>query len=146
MPLAWLFYLAFAVAAVFGASVRFALAEPEQDYVLHCQGCHGPDGRGSADGAPPFPGNLRALASHPAGREYLLRVPGVTYSELDDERIAAVMNWLIARFDPPGVGEEVRAFTREEVARLRPRPLLSVPRARAEALANEGTKDSARIP
>lgn len=117
-----------------GFSIQVARAEPEQDYMLHCQGCHGPDGRGSADGAPPFAGNLRLLASRADGREYLLRLPGVVHAELDDERIAALLNWLTARFDPSPAGETPPAFSRDEVARFRPRPLLSVPQARAQAL------------
>lgn len=101
-------------------------AGPEQDYQFHCQGCHAPDGRGAPGGAPPFRGRLRALASTPAGREYLLRVPGVTQSELDDARTAAVLNWLLRQVDGDAVPWALSPFTAAEVARWRHLPLLDV--------------------
>lgn len=111
-------------------------AEPHTDYVLHCQGCHGPDGEGSAQGAPPFRGNVARLAATESGRAYLLRVPGTQFSELDDARLAAVLNWILERFDPPtGDRPGVRPFTADEVARLRGHPLVSVSGERARVLA-----------
>lgn len=111
-------------------------AEPHTNYVLHCQGCHGPDGAGSAQGAPPFRGNVARLASTESGRAYLLRVPGAQFSELDDARLAAVLNWILERFDPPtGDRPAVRPFTADEVARLRGRPLVSVSAERSRVLA-----------
>lgn len=113
-----------------------AVADPRLDYVLHCQGCHGARGEGSVDGAPPFAGQLRRLAATPIGRDYLLRVPGVASAELDDERLAVLLNWLVERFD--GGGEPVQPFTSAEVAARRHEPLLSVPAARRAALAPSG--------
>ncbi|MCX8071875.1 MAG: cytochrome c [Candidatus Binatia bacterium] len=113
--------------------VASAQADPQADYVLHCQGCHGPRGEGSRDGAPPFAGNLRRLARTADGRAYLLRVPGVAHAELSDERLAALLNWMLERFDR---GEaRVEPFTSSEVHDARQQPLLSVPVARRQALA-----------
>ena len=35
-----------------------AYADPHADYMLHCQGCHGPDGTGAPGGIPSFRDNL----------------------------------------------------------------------------------------
>ncbi len=129
MLLAWL-WLAVSFAAPFYPTA--AMADPESDYVLHCQGCHGPDGGGSVDGAPPFRGNLARFARTERGRAYLLRVPGVAHAELDDEHMAALLNWILSRFDPGA--SDVRPFTVEEVRAGRREPLLSVPSARSRAL------------
>jgi mono/diheme cytochrome c family protein len=110
-------------------------ADPAADYVLHCQGCHGPDGAGSRGGAPPFAGNFARLAATKSGRAYLLGVPGVQSTELDAQRLAAVLNWIAERFD----GAQVRAlgfepFSSEEVAQRRGRMLLSPQAERARVL------------
>jgi len=117
-----------------------ASADPWADYVLHCQGCHRPDGSGSAGGAPPFAGNLHRFVLTPEGRAYLLRVPGVAHAELDDARLATLLNWILAQFDPAPTGMGWTPFSPEEVAKLRHLPLLSVPQARHHALlaADEG--------
>ena len=49
--------------------------------------------------APACPASLRAtglgsLLATPAGRAYLVRVPGVAQAPLDDERLAALLNWV----------------------------------------------------
>ncbi|GIW44644.1 MAG: hypothetical protein KatS3mg077_1926 [Candidatus Binatia bacterium] len=132
------------IAVAWLVAISPAVADPWADYVLHCQGCHGPRGEGSADGAPPFAGQLRRLAATPTGREYLVRVPGVANAELDDERLAVLLNWLVEHFD--GSAEPVRPFTSAEVARGRREPLLSVPAARRAALAPGGRENGSDDP
>ncbi len=106
--------------------------------MLHCQGCHGADGVGSRDGAPPFRGNFARLAQSEAGRAYLLHVPGVQAAELDAARLAAVLNWIARRYD----GEETersgfRPFTAEEVARALGQPLVAPRAERGRVLGEE---------
>ena len=68
-------------------SARRALAPIRStDYMLHCRGCHGPDGAGLPGAAPYFRGQLARFLSVPGGREYLVRVPGTAQSELSDAR------------------------------------------------------------
>src|SRR4051812_12392593 len=76
-----------------------AFADARADYMLHCQGCHGPQGRGVASGAPAFPQQIARFVNLAGGREYLTRVPGVAQSELNDARLAAVLNWVLYEFD-----------------------------------------------
>jgi hypothetical protein len=78
----------------------------------------------------------------PGGREYLIRVPGVSQSELSDARTAAVLNWIVAEF-----GASVPAaqpFTEAEVAKSRRPPLADVDGVRA-ALMREIEPTSAGV-
>ncbi len=129
MPVVWLCWAVFMAALLLPVPGN---ADPQLDYVLHCQGCHGADGAGSVDGAPPFAGNLGRFARTEQGRAYLVRVPGVAHAELDDQRLAALLNWLLARFDP--AASDFPPFTADEVRAGRQRPLLSVPQARRQVL------------
>ena len=51
---------------------------PRINYLLHCGGCHLPDGTGSPPEVPSLHGEIGALAALPEGRRYLARVPGST--------------------------------------------------------------------
>jgi hypothetical protein len=68
------------------------------------------------------------------GREYLARVPGVAQSALDDTAIAALLNWMLARFDGERLEPEFEPYTAAEVGRLRRDPLVRVGAARAALL------------
>jgi mono/diheme cytochrome c family protein len=90
----------------------------EHDYILNCSGCHRMDGVGSSV-VPSFHG-MAELAGKPGAREYWIRVPGAAQAPLSDERLAALMNWLLKRFtgkapQPP--------YTAKEVNELRSKPL-----------------------
>lgn len=106
--------------------------QAHQDYLLHCMGCHGEQGRGLAGKVPSFPDDLGRLLTSPEGREFIQRVPGVTQSELTSERLAAVLNWIVRTFVPAEVSEKIPPFTAAEVDRLRTQPLIEVARARPE--------------
>ena len=102
-----------------------AVANPAQDYMLHCMGCHG----ATADGVP---GKVPALAQAlgqfmrtPAGRSYVLRVPGASNSMLSDAQLAAVLNWIAARFGAEQAAASA-PFTEQEVATHRHLPMASV--------------------
>lgn len=66
------------------------------DYMIHCQGCHLPDGSGfPGRGVPDMRATLPLLLSVEGGREFLIQVPGSSQSALSDPRLAGVLNWLI---------------------------------------------------
>ena len=109
-----------------GAGAAHA-GNPQVDYMLQCQGCHGAEGRGASGTVPSFAGVGRFLAV-PGGREYLVRVPGSSQSALDDAQLAEVLNWMIRRFDP----RDFAPYTAEEVARVRRPPLDDVEAVRRE--------------
>ncbi len=117
-------------------TAMIANADPRSDYILNCQGCHRPDGSGMPGGAPDFRGVIGDLVRVEGGRDYLLRVPGVVQSELDDARTAAVLNWLIHEFDARA--GDFPKFTRDEVSAVRHMPLTDVGTRRAALLAKIG--------
>ena len=123
------------------ASVVFLLvagavrADEAADYVMHCRGCHGPEGQGAPGGAPDLRGSVGRFLLVPGGREYLIKVPGTSQSELDDARTAALLNWMIREYGPRDVAAEFTPFTTAEVAAHRRPALLDVPRTRAALLA-----------
>jgi hypothetical protein len=111
-----------------------ALADPHKDYMLHCQGCHGPDGSGAPGAVPSFRGQVAQFLRVEGGREYLIRVPGVSQSELSDARVAAVLDWIVSEFDPANRPADAAAFTSAEVAGRRRPPLADVEAIRAALL------------
>src|SRR5574341_1509188 len=103
-----------------------AFADPQADYMLHCRGCHGPDGLGLAGAAPSFRGQVAKFLAVPGGREYLIRVPGTAQSELSDARTATLLNWMLQEFSADELPRDFTAFSTEEVARHRRSPLTDV--------------------
>ncbi len=99
---------------------------PALDYVLHCQGCHLPDGAGTPGKVPPLRNHVARFLAIPEGRAFLVQVPGVARANLSDERIAALLNWLVLHFDPDHVPKNFKLYTSEEVARLRRYPRAKV--------------------
>lgn len=100
-----------------------AAADPRTDYILHCQGCHLPDGGETPGAVPALRGLVATFLSIPGGREYLIRVPGTAQADLSDARIASLLDWILLELDPARVPEDFEPYTAEEVARARARPL-----------------------
>jgi mono/diheme cytochrome c family protein len=99
-------------------------------YVVHCAGCHGVDGAGSRVGNVPDMRQLGAFLRVPGGREFVIKVPGVMGSGLDDAQVAQVTNWVLATVARASVPEDHAAYTAVEVTRARERPLVDVAAAR----------------
>lgn len=103
-----------------GAGVLWQAARA--DYILQCAGCHRVDGRGSTPhGIPDFRNSVGAFTHLSAGREYLIRVPGAAYSQLNNAELANVLNWLLHTFSPGQLPAGFRPYTESEVAAARPR-------------------------
>jgi mono/diheme cytochrome c family protein len=109
-----------------GALASPASENPQQNYILLCQGCHGPDGHGVAGRVPPLADTVGPLMHSAAGREFLMRVPGSANSALSDQQLAGVLNWLVARYAATSLPPEARPFTAADVSAARHRPLTSV--------------------
>jgi mono/diheme cytochrome c family protein len=134
-------FLAVAGAAATALAATAARASPQQDYVLYCMGCHGPQAEGVPGKVPPLAHALGRYMRSPAGRNYVLRVPGAANSVLSDAQLAAVLNWVAQTFDADELTVSVPLFTTEEVTGLRHSPLPSVLATRREvvtALATTG--------
>jgi cytochrome c553 len=95
-----------------------AAPSPASDYALQCRGCHGADGAGVPGHVPPLSG-VAALLESPAGRARLLAVPGVRQASLSDERLAALLTWVAARFAPAAPARVTPRIDAAEVRRLR---------------------------
>jgi len=100
------------------AQLAFAQSlSASNNYILHCSGCHGSDGIGSRTGGIPSLTLVKSFTSDAEGRKYLMHVPGIAYSGLNNKEIAAVVNYVVARWGQLEV--PFRTFTVEEVDRLR---------------------------
>lgn len=132
------------VLAVFVASAT--QASPAQDYMLYCMGCHGTGAQGVAGKVPPLAGALARFMRNPAGRDYVLRVPGAANSALSDEELAAVLNWIARTYDGAELSKSTPPFTAAEVARVRHSPLASVPAARNAVLKSLAASGAAPPP
>lgn len=117
--------LSFIAAWVVAAAA--AQASPQQDYILYCMGCHGAQAEGVPGKVPPLAHALGRYMRTPAGRNYILRVPGAANSVLSDAQLAGVLNWLAQTFDGDELEKSHAAlFTTAEVTGLRHSPLPSV--------------------
>lgn len=97
--------------------------QAHSDYKLKCQGCHRPDGSGDAVSNPPMNGHVARFLQVPGGREFLGRVPGVATVDLDDARLANLLNWTLYRFDRGNLPDDFVPYSATEISALRKRPL-----------------------
>ncbi len=134
--------LAVALAAALAAApAGNETRSPEINYMLHCQGCHRPDGSGAPGAVPDLRGHVSVFLGSPAGRAFLVRVPGSANAPLSDRELAEVLDWIVRRFDPAHVPADFAPYTAAEVAELRGQALTRVSDERAailEALKRSG--------
>jgi len=121
--------LLFALPALAAAQVQTPLVgyvtKPQYDWVMHCQGCHGADALGTPGSVPRLAGTVARFLKVEAGRAYLGRVPGVAFAALSDSDVAALLNWVVLRFDFDHVPQGFTPYSREEIGQLRRSPLIS---------------------
>jgi len=122
-----------------------AAESPHVLYMLHCQGCHLPDGSGSPGAVPALRGEVARFLAVPGGREFLVRVPGAATAPLGDADLAAVLNWIVARFGPAAEAAAADPYTASEVGRLRREPLVDVAGARAVLVGRLGSVPDAGL-
>tara|TARA_Y100001951_G_scaffold101807_1_gene107307 strand:- start:409 stop:939 length:531 start_codon:yes stop_codon:yes gene_type:complete len=104
------------------------------NYQLQCAGCHLDDGEGSkANDTPRMKGFVGNFLKVEGGREFLVRVPGMSQSALNDAQLADLLNWLLQKNGIAGgsMPEHYRPYTEEEVAITRKSSLLNLPDVRA---------------
>ena len=116
------------VSAVNGAS------SPRINYILHCQGCHLPDGSGTPDKVPALKHSVGRFLQVPGGREYLIQVPGTAQSALSDSEVAAVLNWILKNFSEDELPPQFVPYSEEEVDKHRQNPLVDVSSVRAQLM------------
>jgi hypothetical protein len=70
------------------------------------------------------------------GREYLIEVPGLSQSRLDDATAARLLNWVLRQFSAERLPADFKPYTSAEVSRFRA-DKVSDPKARREAILAE---------
>jgi mono/diheme cytochrome c family protein len=108
-----------------------------QSYLLHCAGCHLPDGSGSApNDVPSLHGIPGQLVQVPSGREFLAQVPGIVYSSLSDAEVAEILNWVLQQYSAAELPKDFVPYTAAEVAHYRAVRPASIMKVREHVLAD----------
>ncbi len=94
-------------------------ARARADYMIHCQGCHVPDGRGFPDRVPDMRETLPLLLSVEGGRAFLVQVPGSAMSTLPNDRLAGTLNWMVKNMADEATIEAFADYTETEVEQIR---------------------------
>lgn len=113
---------AYAQTAPAAANEAYVLsADAYKDYMLQCAGCHRYDGEGvDRRSVPSFRNSIGLLSRLPAGRAYMIRVPGAAQSHLSNAELAGVLNWIVATYGPQQSLIDFSPFTAGEVGASRP--------------------------
>ena len=114
-----------------------ANADPHTDYLLYCRGCHLHTGDPVPDAHIPSLKTLVPLIASPDGRDYIVRVPGVSQADLSNARLAAVLNWVLTEFNADSLPTDFEPYTAEEVGEARVKVLVDPLRTREEILSNQ---------
>ena len=121
------------------SGVDDAADDAQGRYLLHCRGCHLANGMGLPPEVPTLVGEIGRLVATPVGREYVVRVPGVSQSGLDDEGLAVVLNWILETFNADTLPAENRPYSAGEIAEAR-RKVLADPLRYRRTLRLDGTR------
>jgi hypothetical protein len=113
-------------AGVRAATPTVQFPPPQRDYILACGGCHGLGGVSNPDLVPSLQGLVGFYLNLPEGRAYLSRLPNVAFSTLSDERLAAVLNYVVFDIGASSVPAGAPAYRAAEVGKWRKQPLTEV--------------------
>ena len=122
------------------------LTTPQSDYVEHCSGCHGMQGNSAPAPIPVLRDRVGYFLCTREGRDYLIRLPNVAYSAIDDnQELADMMNFVVFGLGGNSAPRTAKPFTAAEVARLRRDALAtqSLIVARMKIVAGLSTSDCA---
>lgn len=107
-------------AAVQGQAALPQLTKPESDYVEYCSGCHGMQGNSAPAEIPVLRDRVGYFMCTRDGRDYLIRLPNVAYSAIDDnQELADMMNFVVFGLGGNSAPKASKPFTASEVKRLR---------------------------
>lgn len=109
-------------------------ARARMNWQLHCQGCHGAEASGSANGAPAMSGQVARFLAVNGGRAFLGRVPGVANAPLASDLLAELLNWMLYRFDPSHIPANFEPYSAAEIEALRDDVLIEETAARRAQL------------
>jgi hypothetical protein len=112
-----------------------AITDPvvaRSDYIEHCGGCHGVDGRSAPAQVPELRDRVGYFMCTPEARAYLVRLPNVAHSRItDNQELADLVNFVVFGLGGASAPVDAEPFSAAEVARER-RLALSGPSLKAE--------------
>lgn len=112
----WQQMLATTLLVVFALSAR---ADPGKNYLLHCSGCHLPNGIGDPPNAPSLRDTIGKIVATPEGRDYIIRVPGSSQTPMSDAQLADVLNWMLTEFNSATLPKNFKPLSAIEVGKSR---------------------------
>ena len=115
------------------------------NYMLHCQGCHLPEGEGIEGRVPPLKDFVGFFPHSDDGRAFLINVSGVATSALDDEQLSELVNWILRSFSKEELPKPFRPYMASEVAELRKKPELD-PQARRTRILKDLREKNPELP
>ena len=116
-----------------------AADDAQARYLLHCRGCHLADGTGVPPDVPTLVDEIGRLVATPVGREYVVRVPGVSQAALDDAGLAVVLNWILETFNAETLPANFQPYSVSEIAEAR-RKVLADPLKYRRTLRLDGSQ------
>jgi hypothetical protein len=122
------------LAALLFSGASLAFADPRTDYLLYCRGCHLVNGSGVPPEVPTLVSDIGKIVAIPGGREYIIRVPGVSQTAMNNDELSAVLNWVLAEFNADTTPENFAPYTSEEVGEARQKVLVDPLKFRASLL------------
>jgi hypothetical protein len=122
------------LAALLVSGASMAFADPRTDYLLYCRGCHLVNGSGVPPEVPTLVNDIGKIVAIPGGREYIIRVPGVSQTAMNNDELSAVLNWVLAEFNADTTPENFAPYTSEEVGAARQKVLVDPLKFRASLL------------
>jgi len=108
------------------------------NYQLQCAGCHLASGEGArANDMPRLHGFVGNFLKVDGGRDFLVRVPGISQSALNNAQLADMLNWLLNKDGMAGssMPANYQPYTADEVTRIRAKSILNLPNTRAGLIA-----------
>src|SRR5271167_2442989 len=103
-----------------------SLRPVQGDYLLNCGGCHGFNGVSNAKLVPSLKDLVGYYLRTPEGRAYLPRLPNVAFAALNDEKLAAVLNYAVFEIGGGSAPQGAKPYGAAEVGRWRKQPLTEV--------------------
>ncbi len=104
-------------------------------YTLNCSGCHGNEGLGVPEVGIPNLNDAGRYVGTPIGRQYLIKVPGLSQSRLDNATAAKLLNWILHKFSSDRIPADFQPYTTEEVTQFRSQVASDAETQRAAILA-----------
>ena len=108
------------------ASTMVDPAQARSDFIEHCAGCHGVNGRSAPAKLPELYNRVGWFMCTPDSRAYLIRLPNVAHSRIkDDAELADMLNYMIFVVGGDSAPAGTTPITAAEVTRERAHALVS---------------------